>query len=266
MTNSGLQRFIKVRTISSLIISVLLISVLLGGGSAASEKEFIIGVEAVSYYPLYDFSAHDISKPSFTKELLSTFFELHHYPYQFVALPIKRFDKWYVEESIDFKFPDNFRWRNDKTNKLNITFSTSVVQLMAGSYVLKSKQHSSRNQIKKLGTILGFVPTLWFDKLENNQLEVIEETSPLSVIKHLVYGNVDATNIDPNVIRYNLKRLNKEGQVVLNKNIKHEVFAYHLSSIKYPKVIKEFDSFLQTNQDFVKRLKIKYGIDEHFTN
>ncbi len=68
-------------------------------------KEFIIGVEDVSYYPLYDFSSTDTNRPSFSKDLLSTFFEQHNYSYRFVALPIKRFNKWYEENGIDFKFP-----------------------------------------------------------------------------------------------------------------------------------------------------------------
>ncbi len=109
---------------------------------------------------MYDFSATSTNKPSFSKDLLTTFFEQHNYSYQFIALPIKRFSKWYVEEGIDFKFPDNPRRREDKDNKLNITFSQSVIKLMAGSFVLKSNANYKRNDIKKLGTILGFAPTL----------------------------------------------------------------------------------------------------------
>lgn len=227
-------------------------------------KEFIIGVEEVSYYPLYDFSANDTSRPSFSKDLLTAFFEEYNYSYRFVALPIKRFNQWYVEKGIDFKFPDNVRWRNDKQNKLNITFSQSVIKLMAGSYVLKSNKNYQRADVKKLGTIFGFVPTMWFDKLDSKELRLIEENTPFAVIKHLLHGNVDATNIDSNVIRHNLKRLNKPEAIVLNTNIKHEVYSYHLSSIQYPEIIKQFDGFLQNNAELVQQLKEKYDIVEKF--
>lgn len=227
-------------------------------------KEFIVGVEAVSYYPLYDFTATDTSRPSFSKDLLTLFFEQHNYSYRFVALPIKRFDKWYVEKGIDFKFPDNIRWRDDKQNKLNITFSQSVVKLMAGSYVLKSNETYERDDIKKLATILGFVPTLWFDKIESGELKLIEDNTPFGIVKHILHGNVEATNIDANVIRYNLKLLGKPNAIVLNTNIKHEVFSYHLSSIMHPEIIKQFDDFLQNNPSLLLQLKQKHDIIEEF--
>jgi len=227
-------------------------------------QEFIIGVEEVSYYPLYDFSATDTSRPSYSKDLLTAFFEQHNYSYRFIALPIKRFNKWYVENGIDFKFPDNVRWRDDKQNKLNITFSQSVVKLMAGSYVLKSNANYKRDDIKKLGTIFGFVPTLWFDKLESKELELIEENTPFGIVKHILHGNVDATNVDSNVIRHNLKLIENPKAIVLNTNIKHEIYSYHLSSIKHPKIIKQFDDFLQSNPKLLQQLKKKYDISEEF--
>lgn len=227
-------------------------------------KEYIIGVEEVSYYPLYDFSATNVNKPSYSKDLLTAFFEQHNYSYRFAALPIKRFNKWYVEKGIDFKFPDNVRWRDDKENKLNITFSQSAVKLMAGSYVLESNAKYKRHDVKRLATIFGFSPTLWFDKVATKDIELIEENSPLSIVKHVLYGNVDATNIDSNVIRHNLKLLKQPQSIILNTNIKHEVFSYHLSSIKHPEIIKQFDAFLQNNSKLLLQLKKKYNIIEDF--
>ena len=232
--------------------------------NSAVAKDFLIGVEEVSYYPLYDFSSSNENKASFTKEVLSTFFEHKNYRYKFVPLPIKRFDKWYIEQNIDFKFPDNFRWRHDKENKLNITFSESVVKLMAGTYVLKANENFYRDDVQKLGTIMGFSPTLWEDKLSNKDFKLVEESAPISLIKHLIYQNIDGVNIDPNVIEYNLKRLSANTEVVLNKNIHHEVFSYHLSSIKHPEIIKEFNDFLKENAELVSQMKIKYGIKEDF--
>ena len=227
-------------------------------------KEFIIGVEEVSYYPLYDFSANDTSRASFSKDLLTAFFDEYNYSYRFVALPIKRFNQWYVENGIDFKFPDNVRWRDEKQNKLNITFSQSVIKLMAGSFVLKKNTQYQKSDIKKLATIFGFALTLWSDEIENDKVEVIEESTPYSIVKHVLYGNVEATNIDYNVIRHALKRLNKPEAIVLNTNIKHEVYSYHLSSIQHPEMIKQFDVFLQNNAKLVQQLKEKYDIVEKF--
>ena len=248
------------------IILWLCLSVSCFLSTSISAKKFIIGVEDLNYYPLFNFSSSSTSFPnsSFTKDLLTTFFTKYNYQFQFLALPNKRFDKWYAEENIDFKFPDNFRWRDDKAHKLNLIFSRPVLSLMAGAYVLKSKNLASNESIKSLVTILGFYPTFWVDKIKNKQLQLLEETSPLSIVKHILYGNADATNIDINVIRYNLKFLHKKDVIVLNTNAKHEVYTYHLSSIRYPEVIGEFNLFLQENKQYIQQLKVKYNTQESF--
>jgi hypothetical protein len=221
-------------------------------------KEFIVGVEAIRYYPLFDFQNNDISQPSFTKDLLTDFFETHQYEYRLVPLPIKRFDKWYLEQGIDFKFPDNIRWREN--NRLNITFSDPVLELMAGTYVLKKNAKLTRENVNALGTILGFFPTLWLDRLKAGQTTLHEESTPLGVVKHLLHGNVEATNIDENVIRHNLALLGKPGEIVLNTQIHHEKYNYHFSTINYPEVIEKFNLYLQDNEDKINQLKVKYNI------
>ena len=52
--------------------------------------------------------------------------------------------------------------------------------------------------------------------------------------------------------------------MVLNKNIKHEVYSYHFSSIEYPEIIEEFNVYLKNNDALVKELKVKYNIKENF--
>ena len=237
-------------------LSLLIILALFLNKSLA--KEYIIGVEAINYYPLFNFSASDVSKPSFSKELLSRFFESRNYQYRFLPLPIKRFDKWFEEDAIDFKFPDNMIWRDGTS--LDITYSRPAIKLMAGAYVLEKNTHIARHEVRKLGTILGFVPTLWMDEVRTGKVELMEEYSPLSVVKHLLHANVEATNIDENVIRFNLEQLGSKEKVVLNKGIKHEVFAYHLSSIRYPEIIKEFDQYLAEHKTEIEALKNKYQI------
>lgn len=231
--------------------------------STSHSKEYSIGVEDVSYFPLYDFSPQYPNRASFTKELLSSFFNSKGYQYKFVPLPIKRFDKWYVEEAIDFKFPDNVRWRMGESKKLSITYSTPVLTLTAGTYVIKEKAEQPRDYVKRLGTILGFFPTLWYDKIQDNSTALVELSSPYSIIKHMLHGNVDATNIDKNVINYNLQLLGQSRErIVLNKQIKNEQYAYHFSSISYPRIIEEFNHFLVENQQLIARIKLKYGIIE----
>jgi len=225
---------------------------------------YLVGVEEVSYPPFYDFDARDSKhiRPSYTRDLLCHFFETHHIPYRFVALPIKRFDKWYIENNIDFKFPDNKRWRVGADASLPIIFSQPVLKLTAGTYVLKKHETISKEEVKTLITITGFSPTLWVDSIADGTVKLREENTAMSIVKHILYGNVVATNIDQNVICHTLRQLKKSCDIVLAKNIEHEHYYYHFSTIKHPKVLALFDQFLLNNQPFIANLKSKYKIKE----
>ena len=241
---------------------ILLLLLLIFSSVQLHAKEFIIGVEAVRYYPLFDFDINDTSQPSYTKAILTDFFESHNYQFKLLPLPIKRFDRWYIEQGIDFKFPDNVRWRN--TIKLDITYSDPVVEVVAGAWVLEKNQHISNKQVARLGTILGFYSTLWVEALQSGQTKLLEESTALGVVKHLLYGNVDATNIDETVIRHHLRELGEKRKIVLNKQIHSERFFYHLSSIKYPEIIEQFNQYLKDNTDEIEHLKRQYNIRTEF--
>lgn len=250
---------VKGRLYSLLIILLINSSVIRAN---EQEYQFLVGVEDINYFPLFDFSSSNATTPSFTRDLLSEFFESHQLRYRFVPLPIKRFDKWYIEQNIDFKFPDNFRWREDKYNQLNITFSDPVLRLEAGTYVLKKNENIQRDHVNSLITVLGFHPTLWLDRVIKQPSFLQEDHNPLGIVRHVLHGNADATNIDLNVINYYLRELKKEGQIVLAKNIPHQKFYYHLSSIKYPEIIELFNQFLIERADYVDALKKKYELVE----
>ncbi|WP_147302304.1 hypothetical protein [Thalassotalea euphylliae] len=228
------------------------------------DKVYLVGVEDVSYYPLFDFNGKNNHQPSFARDLLTTFFDSHHITFKFVALPVKRFDKWYLEHNIDFKFPDNFRWRNDQSNSLGITFSAPVITLSAGTYVNKQSATASRRDIKSLATIRGFHPSLWLQEIKKQRLSVIEESTPLAVVRHVLAGNATATNIDANVINNALQKLNRQGDIVLAEGIFHQQYAYHFSTIQHPEIIHKFDQFLRDNTELVAKLKDKYKIVENF--
>ncbi|WP_448211019.1 hypothetical protein [Colwellia sp. MEBiC06753] len=246
------------------ILWILLISGALGcyKARAAESKVYLVGVEDISYYPYFDFRADGDHQPSFALDLLTAFFNHQQLKFKFIPLPIKRFDRWYLEHNIDFKFPDNFRWRNDQSNSMGLTFSVEILQLTAGTYVKKANADFSRKDIKSLATITGFYPTLWLQEIKRNKLEVIEDNSPLAVVRHVLAGNASGTNIDSNVIRLNLVKLNQPGEIVLAEGIYHQPYSYHMSSIKYPEVIEQFNHFLKENQQLVNELKQKYDIRE----
>lgn len=224
-------------------------------------QEFIIGVEDIDYYPLFEFKS---KRNTHSKELLNSFAAAKGYKFTYLPLPIKRFNKWLLEEKVDFKYPDNSRWYSDSSVTKYLTFSQSAVWLIAGTSVLKSSLNKSTSDLKSVGTLLGFYPTTWIDEIKSGQVELYEDVSTKILVQKLLSKHVDSIDIEPSVISYYLKELGKPTDaVVIDKRFRHDIYGFHLSTIKHPKIIKEFDEFLRNNKALLKKLNNKYDITDY---
>ncbi len=244
-----------VRCMSGYLIKYIVYLLLYVFSCSLNAKEFVIGVQDIRYYPLYDFP-----KPSHTKDLLDAFAKSKGYKFTYLPLPILRFDKWLEDEDIDFKYPDNRRWFPDKPLHTKLTFSKPTIELIACAMTKRNKAYSSRKEVKRLGSLLGFHPSLWVDLINSGNTRLIESPSTIDIIKQTLFGSVDAINLEPSVVNYHLKKLNKEGELIINKNINYQVYTYHLSTINHPEIITEFNHFLNKNAELLVELKSKYNI------
>jgi len=224
-------------------------------------QEFIIGVEDVSYYPLFEFKSN---RNTHSKELLDTFAAAKGYKFTYLPLPIKRFDKWLVEDKIDFKYPDNLRWYADDLITKNLTFSKSSVWLIAGTSVLKSSLKKNKSELKSVGTLLGFYPTTWIDEINSGQVRLYEDVSTKLLVQQLITGHIDSIDIEPSVINYYLKELDKPSDtIVIDKRYEYDIYGFHFSTIKHPNIIKEFNEFLSNNKALLELLNEKYKIKDY---
>jgi len=224
-------------------------------------KEFVIGVEDISYYPLFDFKS---DRHTHSKELLDSFAASKGYKFTYLPLPIKRFERWLVEDKIDFKYPDNSRWYFDDSTTSKLTFSQSSVWLIAGTSVLKSSLKKSKYDLKSVGTLLGFYPTIWIDEIKSGQVKLYEDASTKMLVQQLIMGHIDSIDIEPSVINYYLEELGKPSDtIVIDTRYKYDIYGFHLSTIKHPTVIEEFDEYLKNNKKLLKQLNKKYKITNY---
>ncbi len=231
-----------------------------GNLESKNNRTLVVGVEDVPFFPLFDFMN---SESSFTKDLLDEFASQHNYTFEYLPMPVKKFGMWLFDKDIDLKYPDNKRWNeseviNDLAAK-KLTYSKPTLYLFAGTLTLDPKIKSKKD-VKILGTLLGFHPTNWVKELESKEVVLYETSSTLVLMQQLLRGQVDAINIEPTVANHYLKKINSKLTVSINRNIKHEVYAYHLSTLKHPEVIKEFNVFLENNAEFIDSLRQRYGI------
>ncbi|MFT4928428.1 MAG: polar amino acid transport system substrate-binding protein [Phenylobacterium sp.] len=238
-----------------IFVSLLLLNPTLS--YATDKMAYRIGIEDIDYYPHFAFG---YKKSSFAKELLERFFQSVNADVTYVSLPLKRFNLWYASDKLDFKYPDNRGWRQDEPEKLPIIYSDEIVQLTAGTTVLVDKLGKKRDNIQRLSTILGFYPTLWVDRVKSKQTIIVSDPSVMSVIKMNINGFVDATNLDYSVIHHQLQKLGKTKVMLMDKSLPHMTYGFHLSTIKHPQMIKQFNRFYKNNPLFIQQLKTKYQI------
>ena len=122
--------------------------------------------------------------------------------------------------------------------------------------------NKKREDIKRLGTRTGFAPSLWLDKVNNKEIQVLSDTAVLSVIKMATHGLVDVINLDYSVVNYHLNNLNQNKKLLMSKKLPHQKISFYLSTIKHKEVILKFNQYLIDNQKFVTDLKRKYQIIE----
>ncbi len=220
--------------------------------------EFIIGVEDIAYSPYYNFKTQD---PSFSKDLLDKFAEDSGHKITYLPLPINQFSKWLFEEDIDFKFPDNRRWQEAwDTRRLDIYYSDDILRMTAGTVILRKNQYKKQGFFKNIGIITGFLPTQWVEQLKQGNVKIIEDSSPKVLVNQLLHNIVDGLDIDLVVANYHLKDLKQQEELIVSQNTSRQVFSYQLSSLKYPLIIEQFNSWLAQNQSFTQKLKQQYGI------
>ena len=223
-------------------------------------QEFIIGVEDVPYYPLYEFKSN---RNTHSRELLDAFSSTKGYKFIYLPLPIKRFETWLLEEKIDFKYPDNSRWYSSAKTTEKCTFSESTIKLIAGTSVLQSSLKKSTSEFKSIGTLLGFYPTHWIEQIQSGKVKLYEDVSTKILVQQLVSGNIDGIDIEPSVIQYYLEELGKPSDTsTIDRRYDYDVYDFHFSTIKHPKIIEEFNEFLRENKALLEHLNKKYKITD----
>jgi polar amino acid transport system substrate-binding protein len=193
--------------------------------------------------------------------LLDKFAEDSGHKITYLPLPINQFSKWFFEEDIDFKFPDNRRWQEAwNTRQLDIHYSDDVLIMTAGTVILRKNQYKKQDFFKIIGIITGFLPTQWLEQLKQGHVEIIEDSSPKVLVNQLVHNIVDGLDIDLAVANYHLNELKLKEELVVSQNTSRQIFSYQLSTLKYPLIIEQFNRWLAQNHSFTDKLKQQYGI------
>lgn len=226
----------------------------------AAPKKLVLGVENLNYYPYYDFTRE--SHDSFTRELFMAFGKESDYEIIFEALPLKRLLMSLIVGEVDLKFPDNRHWSQSVKQAVNVIYSDPVVPYTDGTMVMKLNKGNT--DIKILGTVMGFTPWEYLEEIEKGNVSVLENAGFINLLKQTILNRVDGAYVNVDVAKHYLRdKLEMPEALVFDDTLPYTSDFYHLSTIKYPSAIEQFNFFMKKNQSYIQSLMKKYKIKSH---
>ncbi len=226
---------------------------------ALFSQEYIIGVGDYDYLPHH--AVVDDNYVGFAREVLDLFAKEAGYTFKYKPMPWKRVMTEFTNNNVDFVFPDNPYWSGEDKAGKEIIYSDSVVQYIDGVVVLPANKNKGINQLKKLGTLRGFTPWDYFEQIESGAITVIETSNFTGLLNQAIGKRIDAAYIEISVAQYYLdKKMNKPSALVFNSQLPHTKGSYYLSSIRYNRIIEEFNRFLISKKNDIDMLKRKHKV------
>lgn len=239
-----------------LIVALLALT---GWFKAWAGPSYVIGVEALNYYPHY--SNQDDRFGGFAREVLDAFAQTKGYSVEYRPLPVARLYESFFSGALDFKYPDNPDWQEARRRGKTIRYSDPVANYIDGVLVLPAHKGKGIEHLATLGTVRGFTPWAYLGLIEQGRLKVQAVTNFRQSLQQGILSRVDGVYMNVDVGRYQLVNVLKQpGALVFDEALPHTQGAYRLSSIMHAPVIDEFNAFLKHNAAEVRTLKDKYGL------
>lgn len=247
----------------AILTAVLGIAAMAGamGGEPARPRVLTVGVENLQYYPLHTVDANN-EYAGFAREVLDAFARQQGYTFRYVPLPINRlYSALLKEAAVDFKYPDNPKWREELRVGLQISYSDVVVTTEEGAMVLPKRRGRPLSQLKSLGTVLGFTPWPYLPAIDSKAITLTTSNSFDSLLRHALAAHIDAVYVNVDVANYMLaEELKTPGGLLFDPGLPHARSDFRLSTVRYPDVVQQFSLFLQREKTWLAQLRSKYRI------
>jgi ABC-type amino acid transport substrate-binding protein len=231
---------------------------------AGAKETLVIGVENQYYLPVYAYE--NGAYRGFARELFDAWASDRGYRVEYRALPVPRLYASLYGGQVDFKFPDNPNWKRDERTGKAINYSEPVAAFVDGTSVRPGNRAVSADSIKTLGTMGGFTPWAWLDRIKAGKTALSENFNLQALLRQALAGRIDGVYASVAVVNYQLDRvLRQPGALVFNANLPYSRDHYYLSSIKHPELVRDFNDWMRKNRARVNALKQKHGVEKGVT-
>ncbi|WP_088332474.1 hypothetical protein [Lacimicrobium sp. SS2-24] len=230
---------------------------------AHEQRVYRIGIEDLDYYPLFS-SEHGHSAEDFglLRQILERFARRQGIEFDYVSLPITRFNHWYREKHIDFRLPDNPLWNG--SDELDLHYSDALFEFFPTTVVLKSHENLPFEQFQRLGILYGFTPsTHWQQRIESGDVTLVRDRSIRVLVRLLYMGAIDGLDLHQTAVAHYASELGFDPSqlVVAAKAVPESAVAYQMSTLHHEPLLASLNDYLVQEVEEINQLKRLYGLD-----
>lgn len=247
------------------LLLLMLLALPLWSPSTAAREVLVIGVENQYYLPAYAYE-NGVYK-GFARELFDAWAKDRGHRLEYRALPVPRLYAAFLDGQVDFKFPDNPNWKKPARVGKSIAYSDPVAAYIDGTSVRPDRMGLGVDAVKALGTMGGFTPWAWLDRIQAKKTALSENFNLEALTRQTLAGRVDGVYASVAVVNYQLDHvLKRPGALIFDPGLPYSRDHYHLASIKRPELIRDFNDWMGKNRDRVNRLKTRHGVEKGVVN
>jgi polar amino acid transport system substrate-binding protein len=236
------------------------------GASAAASDEaparvLRVGVENLDYLPIGAVEGGRWTGAG--RDILDAFAEDEGLSLEYVPLAVARLHATFLDGGVDFKFPDNPKWKADLKRGRAIVYSRPVIAYVDGTLTTPRRAGQGADAIRVVGSAAGFTPWDWLDEIETGRVQLKENADLASLVRQAVVGRVDAVYASVAVVNHQLDDvLRQPGALVLDTSLPHARDHYSLSTIAHPEIVEAFDAWLAAHAQDVAAIKELHGAEK----
>jgi polar amino acid transport system substrate-binding protein len=225
-----------------------------------SAQALTLGVEATDYAPYY-YLNDEHKYQGAAREIFDLFSKSNDLKINYDPMPVPRLFNEFVNGNVDLKFPDNPLWSASLHSTVKVHYSEPVFNINESLLVLKQDEPEiAQKDMKSVGTILGFSIPGIAKYVANNEFETVKTREIEQLIHMLVSKRVQGVYFNESVARNLAKKMYPNTSLVRHSKYPPFQYAYHISSIKHPKLIEAFNAFLISHAKQVDSIRNRYGL------
>ncbi|MBF0207971.1 MAG: transporter substrate-binding domain-containing protein [Oligoflexia bacterium] len=231
--------------------------------NSSKSVEYLVGVEELSYFPHY--SSDNGNYGGFARDLLDAFAKYKGISFKYEIRPLKRLFGDFLDEQLDFKYPDNPYWQADLKKEKNkkVIYSDPIVDYIDGVVVLPENKGAGIKKLKLLGIVGGFTAWNYLAQIKSGEVKVEDSVTSDALLKKVIAKRNDGAYANVAVAKYQLEKvLNQPNALVFDPDLPHTKSSYLLSTIKHPGLMEDFNKFLKEKKDLVDEIKKKYQVQQ----